>query len=398
MAPGAKLLVAALTIASVAGASYAQILQVRASRPRVWTEVVRRRDVQATITAAGQARSARGLVLSASDDGHVRAVLVRPGQIVRAGQRLLSLDEQPGRLDLDRARSHVAAALADVSHAQADADRLRAGHHCARLSLRRTEALAAAGTASAEALARSRHEVRQAELAYVAGIEKVEAARARQRQADADVLDAEARRTRSLLNAPIAGVVGDVFVQPGQPVHAGTTHVPPSRLLSLAVAGVTDIEVTLDRRSAERLRRGSPASVAIPILQREGLAARVVAIDDAREEGAVVRARLDAPVRGLRQGTSAIVQFTAASRAARLAVPNHAVAGGGGMSAAGVWTLHDGVIVALPIAFGLRGDFYTEVLAGLRPGALVVTGPAAIVRTLGVGDRAVAIPAAIQAP
>jgi len=144
MAPGAKLLVAALTIASVAGASYAQILQVRASRPRVWTEVVRRRDVQATITAAGQARSARGLVLSASDDGHVRSVLVRPGQIVRAGQRLLSLDEQPGRLDLDRARSHVAAALADVSHAQADADRLRAGHHCARLSLRRTEALAAA--------------------------------------------------------------------------------------------------------------------------------------------------------------------------------------------------------------------------------------------------------------
>ena len=256
----------------------------------------------------------------------------------------------------------------------------------------------AAGTASTEALARSRHDTRQAELAYVAGIEAVEAARARQRLAEADVLDAESRRAGSLIDAPIGGVVAEVFVQPGQPVHAGATHVPPSRLLSLAVAGVTDIEVTLDGRSAERLRRGDRASVAIPVLQREDLAAHVVGIDDAGEEGAVVRARLDALVRGLRQGMSAIVQFTAASRPDRLAVPNHAVAGAGGATGAGVWTLHDGVIVALPIVLGLRGDFYTEVLAGLMPDALVVTGPAATVRTMGVGDRAVAIPAAIQAP
>jgi hypothetical protein len=138
--------------------------------------------------------------------------------------------------------------------------------------------------------------------------------------------------------------------------------------------------------------------VAIPILQHDGLPARVVAIDDARGQGAVVRVRLDAPVRGLREGMSATVQFTAASQSDRLAVPNHAVAGGGGTARAGVWAVRDGVIVAVPIVLGLRGDFYTEVVAGLMPGTHVVTGPAAIIRTLGVGDRAVAIPAAIQVP
>jgi RND family efflux transporter MFP subunit len=336
-------------------------------------------------------------VVSVPDDGRVRSVLVRSGQIVRAGQRLLSLDAQPGRLDLDRARSRAAAAVAGVHRVQADADRLRAERHLARLSLQRSEALVAAGIAAAEALDRSRHEVRQAELAYTAGIEAVEAARAQVRLGDVDVLDAEWGRARRLIDAPTAGVIAEVFVQPGQPVYAGTTHVPPSRLLTLAVAGVTEIEVTLDRRSAERLRRGGRASVTVPILQQEGLAARIVAVDEARGQEAVVRARLDAPLRGLRQGMSATVQFTAASRPDRLAVPNHAVAGGG-TAGAGVWAVRDGVIVGVPIVLGLRGDFYTEVVAGLTPGTFVVTGPAAIVRTLGVGDRAVAIPAAIQAP
>jgi HlyD family secretion protein len=123
-----------------------------------------------------------------------------------------------------------------------------------------------------------------------------------------------------------------------------------------------------------------------------------VTIDDGGKQEAVVRARLDAPPPGLRHGMSAIVRFTAAWQHERLAVPNHAVAGGGAAVDAGVWTVRDGVIALVPIVLGLRGDFHTEVLAGLTPGMRVVTGPAAIIRTLGVGDRVVPIPAAVQAP
>src|SRR5436190_8419378 len=102
---GVKLLVAVLGVAGVAGAAYLQIHRVRASRPRVWTEVVRAHDVRATVTAIGRARAAREIIVSAADDGRVRSVLVRAGQVVRSGQAVLSLDGQPGRINLDHARS-----------------------------------------------------------------------------------------------------------------------------------------------------------------------------------------------------------------------------------------------------------------------------------------------------
>ena len=395
---GMKLLVAVLGVAGVAGASYVQIHRVRESRPRVWTEVVRPRDVGATVTAMGRARAARQIIVSAADGGRVQSVLVRPGQAVRAAQVVLSLDEEPARIDLDGARSRVAAAEADVRRAQADADRLRAERDLARLSFRRAEALVAAGTAAEEQLARSRHDMRQAELAHKAGLEAVEEARTRVRLADAAALAATSRARRQVIRAPIDGMVAEIFVQPGQPVHAGATHVPPSRLLALTAAAITDVEVTLDRQNAARLRPGGRASVAIPALEQDGFEAGVVAIDDSGGQEAAIRARLDAPPRGLRQGMSAIVRFTAARQLGRLAVPNHAVTGGREAAGAVVWIVRDGMIALVPIVLGLRGDFHTEVLAGLTPGTLVVTGPAAIIRTLGAGDRAVAIPTPVQAP
>ena len=389
---GVKLLVAVLGVAGVAGAAYLQIHRVRASRPRVWTEAVRAHDVRATVTASGRARAAREIIVSVADDGRVRSVLVRAGQVVRSGQAVLSLDGQPGRINLDHARSRAAAAAADVRRAGADADRLRAERDLAWLSLQRAESLAAAGATTEELLARSRHDLRQAELARAAGVEAVEAARARMRIADADVLDAASRTTRQVVRAPVDAAVAEILVQPGEPVHAGGTHVPPSRLVTFSAA-ITDIEVTLDRRSAARLRPGGHASVAIP-----GFEARVVTIDEGGGGEAAVRARLDAPPRGLRPGMSATVRFTTAWQPDRLAVPNHAVIRGRDAADTRVWTVRGGVIALVPVVLGLRGDFHSEVLAGLTPGTLVVTGPAAIIRTLGIGDRAVAIPAAVQTP
>ncbi len=400
MASRLKPLVVVLAMAGVAGASWFQIHQVRASRPRVWAEVVRERDVRAMVAATGRARFGRDTLVSAPDDGRVGAVLVTAGQAVSAGQPLVTLDDAFIRLDLHRARSRGTAAAADVRRAQADVDRRRAQRDLARLARRRAEALSAAGVVADEAMARSRHDERLAELMLTSTRDAVAGGRAKARLAGADIRDIELRLSRQVVRAPVDGVVMEVFAQPGQPVHAGSTNVSPSRLLTLGVSGVTDIEVPLDVRRAASLQTGAHAHVAIAALGPRRLDARVVALDDRGGEEVLVRARLSEPPQGLLQGMSAVVEFTASSRLRTLAVPNHAVAGhrSHDPAGAGVWTVRDGVIALAPIVLGLRGDSYSEVLAGLTPGALVVTGPAAVIRTLGVGDRAIAVPAPIQAP
>src|SRR5688572_2585593 len=203
MAAILKLAVALLAVAAVAGASWFQICRLRGVRPQVWAEVVKARDVAATLTGAGWARWRRETVLSSPDDGRVRAVLIGSGETVRKGQALVVLDDQPLRLALERARGGVAIASAEVHRAEADADRLRARLALARRAYRRTERLFAAGTEAEEAMVRGQHEARQAGLAHAAAIEAVEAARASTRRAEADRLDAESRLLRHTVRAPL---------------------------------------------------------------------------------------------------------------------------------------------------------------------------------------------------
>lgn len=395
MSPSLKWTVALAVVAGLAGAVWFQIHRLRALRPQVWTEAVTERNVTATVTAVGRARGRQETALSAPDDGRVRAVLVHHGATVRKEQVLILLDDHAERLALERARASGAIAAAAVDCAAADADRLRTRLELARLEDRRAAPLFAAGLEADETVMRRRYEARHAELAHAAALEAVEAARANLRRAEAEVIDAESHVLRQTVRAPGDGVVTEVFVQPWQPVHGGSAHVPPSRLLTLAAADISDVEVALDAADAARLRPGGRASVEIAVLGARNLGGRIVGVGQAG-----VRVRLDVTPPGLKAGMSAIVRFTTASRARVLAVPNHAVTAGreGGAVSGGAWTVRDGVIALVPIVLGLRGDFYSEVLAGLSPGTMVVTGPGAMIETLGIGDRAVAVPAPIRAP
>ena len=76
-----------LALAGMAGTSWFRIERLRATRPLVWTEAVRTRDVLTTITATGSAQWGRDTTLSSPGDGRVRAVLVDMGQTVRSGPR-----------------------------------------------------------------------------------------------------------------------------------------------------------------------------------------------------------------------------------------------------------------------------------------------------------------------
>jgi len=199
--------------------------------------------------------------------GHVARVLVSDAQSVRAGQPLVMLDQTDARLALaqaeaayDQARRRVAGYMAtdrqlaaqigmrgaDASRAAAEAASAQAGYERARLDFGRRTALAETGAISGEELSSSRAAYEQARAGLAAaraaqsqaaasqasaagqrdanqamiagasidGNPEVASARARLAQARLDL-------ARTIIRAPVDGIVARRQVQVGQRVQPG---------------------------------------------------------------------------------------------------------------------------------------------------------------------------------
>lgn len=126
--------------------------------------------------------------------GPVREVLVDDTRRVRKGDVLVRLDDTDFKIALARAEAGLAAAQANLTKS--------------RIDLQRRRALAASGDVSGD-------EVTTAEDAYATAVADLDAAKAAYEQAKVDL-------ARSVIRAPIDGVVTKREVQVGQRVQPGT--------------------------------------------------------------------------------------------------------------------------------------------------------------------------------
>ncbi|HEY6506574.1 MAG TPA: HlyD family efflux transporter periplasmic adaptor subunit, partial [Vicinamibacterales bacterium] len=345
--------------------------------------------------------------VAAAVDRRVASVAVRPGQRVSAGQPILDYDPRPAAIQSEQMAAEAALSRAQAAGAVVSLDRALADAAFARLVAQRHELLFAEGLATAEAREGARHKA-------VVALLEVEARRGAVAAAEASARQTLAGRAAVIRHerAPIAGVVTHVFVQAGQWVHAGSTHVPPTPLVTIGGPSVSRVDVELDPRDAGRVRRGWPARVTAKSLSAESLPAHVISIREEAVPTARMTMELDSTLAGARDGMAVVVRLDVASRTGALTVPNHALvdapggdpvgslassATGKATSRVGVWTVKEGLIALAPLVLGLRGDAYSEVLSGLSVGELVVTGPYAMLRSMAVGDSAIPVPAPMVA-
>jgi HlyD family secretion protein len=323
----------------------------------------------------------------AADTGRVRAVLVRPGQAVRAGQPIVLIDAASALAALESARAGEQAARSEAARAGAMFDGATSRAAAADAAASRQERLWEAALTSEADVAAARHDAHVARLASVLDRQRVTAAAAHVRAEHSRVLDAVRALDRTVERSPADGIVRDVMIRAGEWVHAGGPNVPPTVLLTIGAESL-GVEATIAQHDALQLPVGWPATVSIHAQPLREWPARVAGLRDTPQGAVTVRLELQSQPSDIRDGMSCTVRFTAASRARSIVVPNHAlvtVPGG-----KGVWTISRGVIVPLGVRLGLRGDSYSEVLDGLSPGQLVVTGPHAVLRAVRAGD-AVAI-------
>jgi len=314
-----------------------------------------RTELSRTLAVSGGLRAVQSALVKARVVAEVKTLTVREGDRVTAGQLIGQLDATEYQLRLRQAEDQAQSAQAQLDIAQRTLDN--------------NKALVDQGFISRNALDTS---VSNAAAARAS----MQAARAAADIARKAVRDSEIR-------APIAGLVAQRFVQPGERVGLD------ARIVEIVDLSRLELEAAVAPEDVVQLRVGQPARVQIDGLP-EPVAARVVRINPSAQTGTrSVMAYLElAPgvhTAALRQGLFARGTVELERRQA-LVVPASALRSD--QARPYVLAVQDGITLARPVTPGARGDVpvdgrpepAVEITDGLEPGTPVLRGTVGALR------------------
>ncbi|MGQ9366367.1 HlyD family secretion protein [Azospirillum sp. ST 5-10] len=246
-------------------------------------------------------------VVSPRIDGYVAAVAVEENQPVARGDVLLRLDDRDFRAKVDQARasaesvrasiatidSRLALERALIAQAEADVASAEAELARARADRERYAALAGHNFASQQTLSntvaeaeKARAALNRANAALAAERQQVRVLESERTAAEANLAEAEAALAlarndleRTVVEAPVDGIVGNLGARIGQYVHAGTQ--------TMSVVPIREAYVTANFKETqiEGLRVGQPVHLrvdAYPDLEVTGRIASVAPASGAR--------------------------------------------------------------------------------------------------------------------
>lgn len=357
--------------------------------------------------------SARVATLSRVDvgstvTGRVAQVQVTEGAQVRRGDVLVQLESDELAAALAQAVAAERQAQSRLvglrssgrSAAQAARAQANATLQAASASLARVQQLVAQGFYSAAQLDEAQRAVDVAQAQQLSAQAQVQAnadagtdvvqAQAQLALAQAATVAAQARLAQTTLVAPADARVLVRDVEPGQIVQPGKA------LLSLALAGPTQLVAQVDERFLDQLLPGQKASVVADAFAGQRFAARVLTIApsvDAQRGAIEVKFALEQQAPAfLREDMTLSVEVETARRERTLVLPQATLRGPVEGDQATVLVLQGGRAQARPVRLGLRTLDAVEVLDGLAEGDTVLRGGA-----VQAGDRVRARPVAWSA-
>jgi len=372
----------------------------------VRVETVDRRDLVATVTASGNVRARRKVDISSDISARVAELLVDEGEDVEEGQVLLRLDPTRYQAAVNRSRANLSQSQAQV--AQARANYLRAEREAERLD----------SLHAREPLLVSRQEVDNAQTDLEVQRSLLESSEFGVNQARAALEEASDQLAKTIITAPMAGRVTRLNVEEGETVIVGTMNNPGSLVLTVSDLSVMEVVLEVDETDVPEITLGDSATVeldAFPDLDFPGVVTEIgnSAIRPPSQAAGTgqtptidfeVVVTLDSPEVELRPDLSATAELITETRVDQLSIPIIALtlrepdaeddderAGDNDGEVPdpieGVFVIRDGEVSFTPVAVGIAGQEYFEVISGLSLGDSVVSGPYQVVRTLEDGDQ-----------
>jgi HlyD family secretion protein len=379
---------------------------------------VESRKLESVVRASGWIQPRISVDVQSDIMGRVTALYVKEGDPVEAGQILL-------RIDPTQYEAAVARAEASVSQALAQEARARASQIQAQQELERTEEMR-----RRDSLLVSPREYEQAQTQ--AEVEKAlyEAAEHGVDVARAALREAQDRLAKSVIRAPMDGVVTRLNIEEGETAIVGTMNNPGSLLLTVSDLTVMEAVVRVDETDVPEIQLGDSTTLTIDAFRRQKFTGRVTEISHSsivdpdtrglsQQSQAVdfeVVITLDSPPSAIRPDLSATAEIITATRPDAIAIPiialtvrdrkdveameteqpeaqaAAAMLEGDDQDVEGVFVIRDGLAHFVPVDVGITGRENFEVVRGLAVGDTVIAGPYEAIRALNDGDPVRVLP------
>lgn len=326
-------------------------------------------DLSTFFEAGGVVRARSSATIASRIMAPINAVLVRPGDRVRRGAPLVTLDAREITAAGARASAAFEAARQSADAAVSDTHTAEASLRIARLTQNRIAELHAKRSATPQELDQANASLSAAEAQVNGSIARAAAADAARQGARAAMQEAQIAASYTVLTAPFDGLITERTVDPG------TMATPGAPLLTLEDPGTFRLEVRLDEARATQVALGQTADVivadAAPGTWRPAKVIEVARLD-AASHGFVVKIELPDAVL-VRSGQFARARFKGPVRRT-LTVPAAALVRRGQLTFLFV-SEADNVARLRPISAGALAGDRVEVLAGVHDADRVVTNP-----------------------
>jgi HlyD family secretion protein len=409
------------------------------------TKVAKVDSLVSQVTASGEVKPTTYTNITAQGFGRITDILVKEGDHIKKGDRLLLQDNVQANADvqaqaaaINSNQSGVQAAEASYRATQSDLTMQEANLEKAKLDYERGQGLYKDGLIP-------KQDFEQRKTTYDAAVATVEASKARmlaqkaqleQVRSQLDQGKAVLVHTKDILSkttyvSPINGIVSYLPVRLGEYVVPGIQNANGSFLMTLSDMSVVTSEVKVDETDIVNVKIGQDAAVtidAVPgkvfkgkvteigsqaVLRSSGLATTQTTTSNQEAKDFKVVVTLENPPENLRPGLSTTAKIKTAERKNVIGIPIQALAvrsrkdleeaaknakkeGAVTLAAPppaaqgdpkkdevqGVFVVNGKKAVFRPVETGISGVTDIEVTSGLQPGDEIVVGSYKALRTL----------------
>jgi HlyD family secretion protein len=352
------------------------VLVYRFTRPhkvKVIVTSVKRGAITSKVSSTGIVKPVREVNISASISGEIVDLPVNEGDSVKKGDILVQLNKTEY--------------IAQVRQADANLEMAKASLNQSSSQWNRTQILF-----SKELI--SELEMEQSRTQYELDKARVKAARA-----ERDRVYEQLRKT--VIRAPISGIITTRTVEIGETVFPGTLSTPGTILMVLAELDIMKVECDVDEADIAQIRTGQKATIVIDAFRDTLFLGKVVDIGTSSASQVqaapsqrdivnyIVSVQILGSSEGLRTDMSANVDIITAQKNDVLLVPIESVVSlpdENSTSQQGVFTVKNNIAELEPITTGIADNENIEVKSGLSENDTIIKGPFAALRSLKSGS------------
>jgi HlyD family secretion protein len=425
-----KILIGVGVLVVLGGVAFANFRFKRTDGVTVNTEAVKKRKLDAIVSASGKIQPKRFVNISADTSGRVTDLAVNEGDRVTQGQFLLQIDPRNLRTRVTSGEASLSAAQSTVEQLKLSLESLRTQVKLAQDNYKRQQELWKGGLTTREQFERAESELRVREQDLRAQEQNIQTQQQRMRQEQATLENARTDLSKVRIESPITGIVTRRNVEEGETAVVGTMNNAGTILLQVADMSVIEAEVEVDETDIPTVKIGQTAKITVDAMTGKTFTAKVTEIGNSPIQSTgqtasqatnfKVTLQVEGEIPDVRPGFTCTAEITTAMRENVLAVPIQATTvremvlddkgkivrepvtpgaprRAGGVQAAelkpgqerkeveGVFVVRDGKAVFELVKTGIAGEKYFEVLDGLKENDAVIIGPFSSVRSLADG-------------